>query len=395
MSYALQPMPTPTLVLSQALPLTRQVSWRSKPGDPVAHSLEDVHAHLQQQRQRQRPAWLNRSPSNLRVAFGDGARRATIQPLEVHGPRSYFGAERVFTEHGLRSLARHVLPAHGMRTVNALLATNARAPRTPMGQPSGTMAADLLWMQLARVQDTKPITLREYTTVDPATGKDVRAIRAAFTRYTEIDNLEFVEDLLSFSDLANLPVLSFVETDTAMRLRFALEPIDRFDLHKPIPMVEAWNSEVGRRSLGFCSGLWWGKCTNGMASWEVGNRWTWRHTGNRARIRQEIPQAITEVKIKTRGLAEQYEQAIGTALDDAHRWMTQTLGGRDGVLSSEVIDAASLALDHPTTHPGRMLASVVDAITLVAQRQIDLYEQQRIESAAMYALRRGLLEADA
>ena len=121
------------------------------------------------------------------------------------------------------------------------------------------------------------------------------------------------------------------------------------------------------------------------------NRWTWRHTGNVQRIIDGLPGAITEIKMKTTGMAEQYAASLDTAIDDAHAFMVDIFAD---ILTGTQIERASVALDDPSTArsaSGRpLLASVVDAVTLAAQSEIDLFRQQQMEGSAFEALRVGL-----
>lgn len=369
---------TPTS-LSQAIPLHHDVRWGAKPGDLTTLRLTDVRDHLQRERNFAKPAWIRRLPGHLRVGFGDGTRRAGLREVSVVNGELAYGDLHTFTDHGLKALGSRVLPPHGMKTIRALCATGAQ----------GAKVADMAWAKLSSTH-TAPVDLRTWNVLDPTTGVTVRAVRAAFTKYSEVDNLELVEALMDFSDLSGLPVLAYTKTDTAMRVRFALDPIDQFALHKPIRMVEAWNSEVGCRSVGLCGGLWWGKCANGMASWTPDNRWTWRHTGNVQRIRDGLPGAITEIKMKATGLAKQYDDSLNTVIDNAHDFMADIFSD---MLTKEQVERATVALDDPTTARhvnGRpLLASVVDAVTLAAQSEIDLFRQQQMEGGAMHALRVG------
>jgi hypothetical protein len=50
------------------------------------------------------------------------------------------------------------------------------------------------------------------------------------------------------------------------------------------------------------------------------------------------------------------------------------------------------ALDHETTTPGKLLASTIDAITLVAQDH-DLFGQAELEAVGARLLHRGLEQA--
>jgi hypothetical protein len=65
----------------------------------------------------------------------------------------------------------------------------------------------------------------------------------------------------------------------------------------------------------------------------------------------------------------------------------------DEKVGGDTIDAFGAALNHETTTPGRMLASTVDAMTWVAQHEIDQFRQREIEEMAVRVMARGLDEA--
>lgn len=374
---------TAIATLDQAIPLHQEVRWGAKPGDPTTITLHSVRDHLARERAFADPGWIVRPAAQLRVGFGDGKRRALCATVDARGGELAYGAPHGFTDHGLKALARFVLPAHGMKTINALCAIDAH----------GAKAADLTWNKLASTQTEKPLYLRTWNVVDPHTGREARVIRhACSSQYAEIDNLEVVQHLLDLSELSSLPVLSYMKTDTAMRIRFALDPIDRFALHKPIRMIEVWNSEVGSRSVSLCDGIWFGKCTNGMASFERGHRVTVQHRGDREAQLAKLVGKIDTVKLRATGLANAYNDSLNASIDNAHQFMADIF---DGVLTGQQLNRSVEALDDATTardsHGApRLLASVIDAVTLAAQAEIDLFRQQQMEAAAMEAMFVGL-----
>jgi hypothetical protein len=208
--------------------------------------------------------------------------------------------------------------------------------------------------------------------------------------YGHYDNVRFVEDLLdNATGLSNMPVAQFHLSDSGMRLRFLDAVKNAITLREPVPMIEAWNSEVGRRRVGLVGGMWKLICTNGMGSWDKKSEWHWRHYGEGDRIGRGVASAMEEMATASAGVLDAYTRARDIAIDDAFAFMENAMRG---TATTPFIARAIAALNHETTTPGRNLASVVDAITLEAQEE-DLFTQADMEALAADVLRRGLAQA--
>ena len=167
--------------------------------------------------------------------------------------------------------------------------------------------------------------------------------------------------------------------------------MDRLEVGSPIPMIEGWNSEVGMRRIGLRGGQFVLKCTNGMGHWNDRTEYGWIHRGNSERIRSGVQDAFINLQTTASGVISAYTQALNIGIDSAFEWMQRELDGR---VSERVITSAQAALAHPTTTPGGLLASVVDALTLVAQDEIDIFQQYEIEREASRILVRGIQQQE-
>lgn len=346
-----------------------------KPGEVQTTRLEAVRDLLKRQRDLQDPKDLDRSFSQMHLSFRDG--RVTAQMLTQNGLDPEI---MLVHDNAYRQMSQTLLPA---RFGSGLL---AQAGMGDAGEKLSTMSW-ALWSQ----KQTNPRKFRTVQTRDED-GTVRPMIRSQHSQgYAVYDNYSFVQDLLDNApDLAEMPVLDFRVTDTGMRLRFSTDGSEHFELRKPVPIIEAWNSEVGRRRTVLNAGMWMLICTNGMQSWDEKTSFAWRHFGDTSRISDGVASAIAEIQTASRGVVDAYNSALDVSIDDAFAFMERELK-RDG-LTREQIGRAQKALDHEWTTPGGSLASAVDATTLIAQ-QFDMFEQSTIERAAARMLRRGNAEA--
>jgi hypothetical protein len=180
-----------------------------------------------------------------------------------------------------------------------------------------------------------------------------------------------------------MPVVDWRLTDNGLRVRFAGE---QPTLAKPVSMYEAWNNEVGSGTVTLRGGLWKLVCTNGMGSWSENAAFTWQHRGTHERINDGIKGAFDNLRVTNGGVLKAYEAAGNQHIDNIMQWMQDELS-QMGV-SGERIQRAQGGLSHPTTTPGSTLASVVDAVTLIAQDEPDMLEQMALENTASKLLAR-------
>lgn len=347
-------------------------SWKMTPTKPLTTRLEDVRDRLAAIHKLQEPRDLDRSFSQMHVSFTGG--RVTARMM---GPGGMEGDEMLVSDNAFRQMATTLLPT---RFGSGLLEQSALGE---MGEKLSTMSYALF-----AKGNTTPRMFRVANIKDPYSGRVMPCIRGQLSQgYGTYDNLTFVQDLLDNApELAEAPVLDFYTTDVGLRLRFAMEPMDRIELNKPVSMLEAWNSEVGRRRCGLSAGAWKLVCTNGMTHWDARQEFGWYHRGSGDRIRDGVRSAVNEIKTTASGVVEAYGQALEIAVDDAFGWMEAEL--KREKLSGTQIQAVHKALTHETTTPGGVLASLVDATTLAAQGY-DLFEQASMERAASRMMRRG------
>jgi hypothetical protein len=349
------------------------VSRGSRKGVLATCHLEEVRDYLRVLAERQDATDYERTLNQLHVQFRDGQLQAQLMT-----PKGLADEVMLFSDHGAQMVASEVLPTRfftGLKTLAGM-------------DPQGEKLATMTWAKFAQSKKEPPV--RMVRTVNMRVEDKVRrVIRSCHSQgYAPYSNLEFVEDLLqNAGDYANLPVLDWRVTDGGMRLRFAGEEISRLDVGVPMPMVEAWNSEVGLRRVGLRGGQFVLRCTNGMGHWSDKTEYNWIHRGNSDRIKSGVQQAFTNLQTTASGVISAYNQALNVEIDNAFMWMEQEL---DGKLSDRVIRAAQAGLTHPTTTTGGLLASVVDAITLVAQDEIDMFQQYEVERVASSILQRGL-----
>jgi hypothetical protein len=336
--------------------------------------LEDVRDHVRSLAQKQEPLDHERSFSQMHVAFTGG--RVTARLLNAQGADD----EMLVSKNAFSQMASELLPARfggGLMDLAAL-------------DGDGEKLATMAWAKFARLDD-KPRLFRTVLMKDPTDGSVKRMLRSQHSQgYGTYDNVRFVEDLLAnASELRDLPVAQFHLGDAGMRLRFLGVAKDEVTLRTPVPMIEAWNSEVGRRRVGLIGGMWKLVCTNGMGTWDKKSEFHWRHYGEGDRIGRGVASAMDEIGTASSRVLEAYDKALHTGIDDAFAWMEAQMRG---TASTPFIARAIAALDHPTTTPGKTLASVIDAITLEAQEE-DMFTQADMEALAADVLRRGLSQA--
>jgi len=346
-----------------------------KPGEVQTTRLEAVRDLLKKQRDLQEPKDMDRSFSQMHLSYQEG--RVTAQMLSQAGldPEVMLVHDNAY-----RQMSTNLLPA---RFGAGLLAQSA------MGE-TGEKLSTMSWA-LWSAQNTTPRMFRTVKTRDQD-GSVRRVIRSQHSQgYAVYDNYQFVQELLDNApELAEMPVLDFRVTDTGMRLRFSTDGSENFELRKPVPIIEAWNSEAGRRRTVLNAGMWMLICTNGMQSWDSKSEFAWRHFGDTSRISDGVASAISEIQTSASGVVDAYNSALDIAIDDAFGFMERELK-REG-LTKDQIGKAQKALDHEWTTPGGVLASAVDATTLIAQ-EFDMFQQNTIERAAARMLRSGRREA--
>lgn len=375
-------MQTQTLTPSRLVPdrtLVNIGSTRRRTDTEAALStkhLEEVRDHLVRLAERQAPEDHERSFSQMHVSYIGG--RVTAQFL---GAQGLDGEPMLVSRNAYSQMVSDLLPGRG----GSFLVDMANLDE------QGEKLATMSWTAFAK-RDAAPKMIRTVRMKD-VDGTVKRMVRSQHSQgYGTYDNLRFVKDLLdNASDLRDLPVTQFNMTDGALRLRFLGVPRDQVTLREPVPMIEAWNSEVGRRRVGLTGGMWKLVCTNGMGSWDKSAEWHWRHFGDGDRIGRGVVSAMKEIKTAASGVIKAYEQALDVSIDDAFAYLAASLLPL-GAPVGFVTETQRLLTDSTVTEGGG-LASVVDAITLAAQGTEDLFAQAEYEAFAARIMRGGLSRA--
>jgi len=370
---------TTTIKKHVTIPDRTLVNRGSTKGILNTEHLESVRDYLRRLEERQQPIDFERSLDQLLVDFTEGRLEACW--MTPNGENA-----QVFrlTTNGANQLSRDVLPSRFFSGLKQLACMDDRAEKL----------ASLVWRKFA----SNRTDIRKVRTIRMRVDGDVhRVIRSCHSQgYATYSNLQFVQDILdNAGGFSNLPVLSWRVTDSGMRLRFAgidpataaFAPLDPdILLTTPIPMIEGWNSETGRRRVVLRGGMWKLICTNGMGSWNDRSEYNWIHRGDPSRIRRGVEEAFLNITTEANGVVEAYNEACNIDIDDAYAWM---LAEMPMSIPNRVVIAAKRALIDPTTTPGGTLASVVDALTLVAQEEEDIFAQYDIEREAAVLLKKG------
>jgi hypothetical protein len=355
------------------LPLGRQARLGSfTRGELVTCHLEDVRDRAVALRAAAQPEDIERQLSRYHLALGTGGSPTTVRLL---GPAGWATDPMALTEHAYRQLAGKALPSRGAHFVEE----TARLSKAGLG------VAGLAW-NLHLQAANEPALVR---TVERDGRRVVRAVLSQ--RYQPFEDVELLQALLDSADTRDLPVLQAELADGASRIRFALEPVTQEEMMlRPVPVVQAWNSEVGLRSVNLQAGLFRLRCLNGAGTWTAAGSWRWNHVGRAGRIADGVAGAVASLRTAATGVVDAYQRAMTVAIDDALSWMQSEL---DSVLSQGQMARAVNALHDETTTPGLRLVSLFDAVTLAAQDETDLHAQGEMEAVGARLLASGLRQA--
>lgn len=352
------------------LPTRTLVSQGSSPGALQTLHLEEVRDYLVKLDAKQDPKDFERSLRHLHVDM-------TGNQMTAYWINQTGGSEKMLITHvGAGDLAKEVLPSRFFNGLKELAL---------MDEQGGKLAT-MAWAKFA--DDQYDPSFVRTVNVQAPNGDVIRAIRSRHSQsYAPYGNLEFVQGMLDHGgEYAEMPVLDWRLTDTGMRIRFAGCEKGEINVNEPIPMVEGWNSEVGKRKVVLRGGLWKLVCTNGMGSWNERSEYNWIHRGNSERIQNGVKCAFENLKTEAAGVVDAYNASVDISIDNAFEWMRTEMTNRT---SERVVIAAQQALGDKTTTPGGKLASVVDAVTLIAQKEADIFQQYELERLAASILNRG------
>lgn len=354
------------------IPTRELVRKGSQRGALSTMHLEEVRDYLVKLDKKQDPQDIDRSLSQLHVDMTKG--EMTAAWINYGG----VSEEMLVTSTGATDLAREVLPSRFFPGLTALAHMD----------DDGAKLATMAWAKFAADASNDPSFVRTVNVNVPGKGVK-RAVRSRHSQsYAPYSHLEFVQDMLDCNDdlYSNMPIIDWRLTDNGMRLRFAACEEGEIEVNKPVPMVEGWNSETGLRRVVLKAGIWKLICTNGMGSWDGRSEFSWIHRGDPTRIKKGVHSAFDSLHATTSGVIDAYNDSLSISIDNAYEWLSQQLSGRT---SDRVVTAAQNALQDATTTPGGKLASAVDAVTLIAQDEADIFEQYELERLAAELMHRG------
>ena len=214
----------------------------------------------------------------------------------------------------------------------------------------------------------------------------IRMLRAKLsTGYGEFSDPTMLEALMSHDEYRNLPVLEHSVSDHQTTLRLALEEVPPIiPMKKPIPMLQLCNSPVGLRSLRGDAAIWTAICTNGMVNITNTSTFKRQHRGNASDIAQIFENRLEHIRTATAKMMQDYGQAQKIKVvwekegvkDDKLAAMVhtgrvlKTAKTKEKRLTNRMIANAQDAFASPLIASEKdTLGSIVDAITLAAQKQ--------------------------
>ena len=362
------------------------LDFSNAPGEWNTGELPTIREQTSALRKLLDPQEIERPLSHSLLAYQGS--KATLRMLNAAA--GGYDDPMTLTRTALSQLAQRVLPGRGLAFVDGLRRIGA----------SGQQLSEINWNLFLQQQSRHPALLR--TVKLP--GQPVRSVRAVLSqKYAIVDNLDVLDALLDNEEAARLPVISVKITEDAMRVRLALDPnlmnasdALNFDAltKRPIPMIEVWNSEVGKASVNVQVGTYRVLCANGMTGWGGdSSHWRWNHSGNgnaNERISNGISDALKSARVIAEGMVEAQVASTSVAIDDAFALMTQWA---NGTLTKTQIATAQQCMSDETSGPKNSLASIVEGLTLAAQSEGDLFEQRSVEQFASRVLQRGLIIA--
>lgn len=344
-------------------------------------NIEDIDKLLSDITARQDPKDFTSALNAIKVYFKNGEMRA-----EFRGNSEYR-----FLTSGASQLAQAVLPPYHWRGLKQLTTI----------KPDGERIAGEAWNHFASQHDKKMFVVRcirvknENNTVSPA----IRALVSP--TYGLYSNREFIQDMRYFmAEFGIVPVLGFTLTDQAMRIDFV--GIDQYKTTvggflpeiletEPLPIVSAWNSEVGRGKVGLRAGLYNVQLKGGMSHWDDSTQFTWIHRGGAGglNLKSNISKAYAKVMEASMQILDLYSQSKNVEIPDMEKWVKDQIASFDTLpesLAKTILEFTT----HPKTTPGNKLATILDAMMLISSTESDIFRKADIEAATSRIMSRGL-----
>lgn len=343
-------------------------------------SLSELRGRLEETVKRQAARDVTMNVCDLEVTFRGGRMLAHIPDDSV---------TMLFSSWAASQVAAKVLPGHFFKGLRQLATMDAQ----------GAQLAEQVWKKLASGRQVEAVIRTVMMKID---NKVHRVVRACISpTYAIYSNAEFMDTILNNAgDYRNLPVLEWRLTDAAMRTRFVgmedavygLANLDKSALeNEVIPMVEAYNSEVGRGKVGMSGGIYLAKQGVGINHWSNSSYREWQHRGDGARIRRGVVESFKELFEAAKEVAAMYENAKLITIERPLEWMDQEL--KDALTKRVLENAKNNLKSNPNITAGGKLASVVEALSVAAKEE-DLEDQEAVEALASQLMAKGVNRAE-
>lgn len=320
----------------------------------------------------------------------------TLDQVKVHFDKGKMRGELgdkkdlYFLTTGASQIAQLVLPARYWRGTKKLTTL-----------PGGEAVASSAWTIFAAQQNKKQHVVRlvRIKNEDKSISYAVRAVVSP--TYALYSNREFVQDLMyNTTEFGSLPVLQFHLTDQIMRLDFVaissyLSLMATFDPSvldfEPMPIITAWNSEVGRSKIVLKAGLY-NAITNGtVGHWDESTQFSWIHrAGNSGmELKTKVSQAFKELVKASVQVIDAYTDTKHILVENPEAWLKNEIARFD-TLPPSITNNVIAALKSDRVTPGDRLATILDALTLVSGQEKDIFRKADIEAATGRIMKRGL-----
>jgi hypothetical protein len=352
--------------------------------------------------------WIskNQDPLDIRTPlhrvecfFNDGhmtARR--VDPNKTDG----LGETMLVTTTGASHLHADVLPSRFWAGFKQLAALDA-----DLAHQVWKKFADQTYKQRRVVRTVKMVWCPSCGVTNGKCGHQgievFRAIRAVVSeKYGLYSNVEMVQDIVNKAGhFASMPVLGWWLSDGGIRIRFlGLDPATAafaaFDPEKvladePLPVIEVWNSETKRSTVGMAGGIWNLKTGGAVGHWDDRTTFNWRHVGRTSKISSGVQASFTTLTQTAQDVLNAYKASRNVGVEDPKAWLLSQLGkdGKKVGLPERIVKAAVAALEDDAVTPGGKLATIVDAMTIAASKEKDIYTSADVEKAAARLMRRG------
>ena len=340
-----------------------------------ATTLNDIRDRLMRMQRMTDPRDVTVPLSKVGVYFVDGRMCARFADTT--------GKPMLISTNGANHMAREVLPPRFWTGFRMLAQVN---PKRAQG----------VWDDFSKFSTRDAVVRLNNHVVQGEVRTIIRAVVSE--RYGMYANISMVQDILdAVPDLASLPVVDCWMTDNGIRIRFlvidaAMAALSMFDPDVLkmgyIPMIEISNSEVGCGTVSMVGGAYNVQTQEGLGHWDETRRLDKRHLGQGFRFTEYIQETFKTFSEDANDIVQSYQAAREVDLEDPVEWLRDRLG-MDREVPERVIEATIAALDDPLVTPGRKLASIVDAMTIAAGLESDIYTAKDVEAAAARLLKLG------